>query len=103
MISTEVRVHSRVVDFCRTLPPEPRKKIRSGIRGLKKSRGDIKPLEGSLSGFCRLRVGAYRIIYSVRMECGVRIVDCHYVGHRSIVYQVLEAKEHLKYFLEQEE
>jgi mRNA-degrading endonuclease RelE of RelBE toxin-antitoxin system len=98
---TEVRVHTRVRNFCKALPPHPRKNIRSAIRGLQNDKGDIKLLQGTLSGLYRLRAGAYRVIFSIHVEKGQRKIYCHYVEHRSIVYEVLEAKANLRKFLDE--
>ncbi len=95
----EVRLHPRVWEFCQSLPPAPRKRLRSGLMGLESDRGDIKALEGRLSGYYRLRSGAYRVIFSARMEEGARVIYCHYVGHRSTVYEILESRENLRAFL----
>ena len=102
MMKTEVIVHSRVRDFCKALPPDPRKKFRSVIRGLAQFKGDIKPLAGDLAGTYRVRSGSYRVIFSIRMKEGRQVIYCHYAQHRSVVYEVLEAKENLKKFLQSE-
>ena len=99
-MKTKVFVHPRVWSFCQALPPEPRKRIRSALKGLEAERGDIKPLEGRLSGYYRLRSGAYRILFSIEVLGGQRVIRCHYAEHRSIVYEVLEARENLRAFLE---
>lgn len=58
-----VRLAARVVACVKTLPPETRRKIDAELSRLEKGDGDIVALEAELSGFSRLRVGCYRIIY----------------------------------------
>jgi len=94
-----VLVHPRVWQFCQSLPPEPRKRMKTAIKGLEREKGDIKALEGRLSGYFRLRSGAYRILFSIRVEKRERRVYCHYADHRSLVYQFLESREDLRAFL----
>lgn len=99
-MKSRVLVHPRVWQFYQSLPPEPRKKLRAALKGLEKEKGDIKALEGRLSGYYRLRSGAYRVLFSVRVEKEERKVFCHYADHRSMVYQVLESREDLRAFLD---
>jgi len=80
----KVRLSPQVVDFVRSLAPEPRRTIRLALRDLEKE-GDIKPLEGPLQDYCRLRIGSYRIILSYRT---LRTLECVFAGRRSIVYEV---------------
>jgi len=46
-------------------------------------RGDIKSLQGEWLGFFRLRIGEYRVIFSVLAE----EITISRVGHRSEVYR----------------
>ncbi len=98
----EVHVSTQVVDFCRGLPPQPRRKLRPAIRDLESERGDIKPLEGRLSGYHRLRSGAYRVVVRYRPARGKTHIDCLYANHRSIIYEILESAECLPGFEERE-
>jgi len=84
----KVRLALQVVDFVGGLAPEPRHRLRLALRDLQKGRGDIKPLEGPLQDYCRLRVGPYRIILSYSKS---RTVDCVFAERRSIVYEVFAA------------
>jgi len=63
----------------------PRRQLRAALRDLAKGKGDIKPLEGPLQNYCRLRVGRYRVILSYRTS---RRVECLFAEHRNIVYEV---------------
>lgn len=81
-----VRLSEHVVAFVRSLPPEPRKRMRSAIRGLAQERGDIVPLEGALEGFCRLRVGTYRVVFVYASD---KTIECVLAERRSIVHELL--------------
>ncbi len=81
----KVRLSPHVVEFIRSLAPEPRRRIRLALRRLEKGQGDIKPLEGPLQDYCRLRIGSYRIILSYRTS---RTIECVFAERRSIVYEV---------------
>ena len=76
----------QVVDFVRRLPPEPKHRLRNAIKELAREQGDIKPLESPLDGYCRLRVGGYRIVFAY----GKRdTIECIYAERRSVVYELL--------------
>ncbi len=45
----------------------------------------IQPLKGSLSGFLKLRVGEWRVIYDVDPD--QKIITVHRIGHRKEVYK----------------
>lgn len=81
----KVRVAAQVVDFVRSLAPEPRQRLRAALRDLEKGKGDIKPLEGPLQDYCRLRVGPYRVILSYAKP---RMIECVFAERRGIVYEV---------------
>ena len=77
---------AQVVDFMRRLPPGPKSRLRRALRDLVKGRGDIKALEAPLEGYCRLRVGGYRIVFSYGNR---RTIECVFAEQRSIVYELL--------------
>jgi mRNA-degrading endonuclease RelE of RelBE toxin-antitoxin system len=81
----KVRLAPQVVDFVRSLAPEPRRRLRRALRDLEKGTGDVTPLEAPLQDYCRLRVGPYRVILSYRKS---HTIDCVFAEHRSIVYEV---------------
>jgi|SRR5262252_2669244 len=85
---TRVKVESQVEGFVKSLAPEPRRKLTHAIKSLAASRGEIKPLEGKLEGYSRLRVAGYRVIFNERAERGERIVDCIFAEKRSLVYEL---------------
>lgn len=80
-----VEVSEQVAGFVRRLPPEPRRRLRQDLRDLARERGDIKPLEGPLEGHCRLRVGAYRVVFSYAPH---QTIQCVFAERRSLVYEL---------------
>ena len=89
-MKTKVRAGRQVEDFLKTLAPKPRRALRLAMKGLAEDKGDMKLLEGKLSGFWRLRVGNIRVVFEVKAIDGTRVVFCFYADYRSIVYVVLE-------------
>ena len=55
-----VRLSAQVVEFVRSQAPEPRRRLRNALRALTREQGDLKPLEGPLQEYHRLRIGSYR-------------------------------------------
>lgn len=76
----------QVVDFVRRLPPEPRARVRRALRELAKDRGDVKPLEAPLAGYCRLRIGGYRIVFAYGKR---QTIECIFADQRSAVYELV--------------
>ena len=72
----------------RSLAPEPRRRLREGLRGLAEDKGDLKQLEADLAGYARLRVGSYRVIVRFFAERGERVARCVYAEHRAVVYEL---------------
>jgi len=83
-------VGDRVEAFLKSLAPEPRRALVRAMKGLKNSEGDLKPLEGKLAGFSRLRVGAYRVIYVEECASGERVIRCVFAERRAVVYSIFE-------------
>ncbi len=86
-----VRLEARVVAFVKTLPPESRRKIDAALTALEKGRGDTLGLEAELSGFSRLRVGSYRIIYRHATSPSGPEIICEFAQRRSVVYEMFAA------------
>lgn len=76
--------------FVLSQPPESRRKLRLALRGLASERGDIRSLEGRLSGYQRLRVGSFRVIFRYLLEKQKRFIRCEFIERRSVVYEVFE-------------
>jgi len=83
-----VEVSTQVSDFLRSLAPEPRKRIRKALRDLAADRGDILELEHPLDGFCRLRIGRYRVIFHYAGTETERVIRCDYAERRELVYEI---------------
>jgi mRNA-degrading endonuclease RelE of RelBE toxin-antitoxin system len=76
----------QVVDFLRRLPPEPKRRLRQALGDLAREKGDIEALEPPLDGYCRLRVGGYRVVFSYGKR---RTIECIFAERRSAVYELL--------------
>ena len=87
-MKTKVEVSDQVLGFVRSLAPEPRRSLRLGIRGLEEDRGDIKQLEGDLSGWCRLRVKTYRVVFRYETVENQRFARCVFAERRDLVYEL---------------
>jgi mRNA interferase RelE/StbE len=83
-----VELEQQVVDFVRSLAPQPRQALRRALRRLEREEGDIRGLEGELEGFFRLRVLRYRIIFFYHVRGKKRTIRCVYAAPRNIVYEV---------------
>jgi mRNA-degrading endonuclease RelE of RelBE toxin-antitoxin system len=81
-----VLLATQVVEFLRGLPPEPKTRLRRALRQLARERGDIRALEPPLDGYCRLRVGGYRIVFAYRKR---DTIECIFAEQRSVVYELL--------------
>ena len=87
-MKNEVIVSEQVAQFLGALAPEPKKKLRAGIRSLDSDRGDIKDLVDALTGYKRLRVGHFRVIYREAFENGMPVRKCLCAERRNVVYEV---------------
>ena len=90
MVRARVLLGSQVTDFIGKLAPEPRRALRQALKGIADGKGDIKLLEGKLSGFYRLRSGRIRVIYQERTVRSERQICCLYADYRASVYDVFE-------------
>ena len=87
-MKTRVELDPQVVDFVRSLAPEPRRRLRSGLRELEEEKGDLEQLEADLAGYARLRVGGYRVIVRFYAASGERIARCIFAERRPVVYEL---------------
>jgi mRNA-degrading endonuclease RelE of RelBE toxin-antitoxin system len=83
-----VELDPQVVDFVRSLAPDPRKELREGLRRLEQEHGDIKQLDGSLAGYARLRIKTYRVIIRFFALRGQRVARCVFAEKRPVVYEL---------------
>ena len=86
----KVELSDQVVAFVRRQAPEPRQRLRRALRRLEAEQGDIHALEGRLANYHRLRVGAYRILFTYVAAPGARppSIRCIFAERRDIVYAV---------------
>ena len=86
-----VMLAPQVVSFVRRLPPVPRRRVRQALKALAQERGDIEALSPPLDGYCRLRIGGYRVVaaYGARST-----IECVFAEQRSVVYELLVAALH---------
>lgn len=86
-----VLLADQVVAFVRALAPEPRRRLRLALRDLARDAGDILSLEGALSGYERLRVGPFRVVFRRAAAArGRPRIHCVFAERRSLVYVLLE-------------
>jgi mRNA-degrading endonuclease RelE of RelBE toxin-antitoxin system len=85
----KVELSDQVLRFVQTQAPQPRRKLRLALRGLESERGDIKDLQGPLSRYSRLRVGAFRVLFIREPDAsGVSCIRCIFAERRDTVYTV---------------
>ncbi len=89
-MTTKVRVAPHVEAFVKSRAPGPRKRLTRAVKALARQAGDIRPLEGPLAEYSRLRVGGYRVIFTEKFAAGERRIDCVFAERRSIVYDLFE-------------
>lgn len=85
---TEVQWTNQVRDFVAARSPDQKKKLRAGIRGLADNTGDLKILTDDLTGYHRLRVGDFRVIYFEKVQGGKPVRECVFAAHRNVVYEL---------------
>lgn len=90
-MKTPVQVSSQVEQFLKAQPPDARQRLRRGIRELAGGKGDIRALRDELEGYCRLRVGEFRVIFRHINGRGGPVCSCSFVETRAIVYEVFAA------------
>ena len=87
-----VRIQEEVLDYLRSLPPQPRHALKLAIKKLSEEQGNIKSLTDDLEGFHRLRVGSYRVIFVYSVFAGERVITCVYACSRKWIYEVFQNK-----------
>jgi len=88
MIVTVV-VKEPVYEFARRLAPEPRRAVRQALKGLRHERGDIRALEQALTGYYRLRIGKFRLVFRYLNSTTIEAV---FLEERGVVYEIFEAQ-----------
>lgn len=87
-MSYRIVVHKRVVTYLRRLPEAHKERIKAGIRQLEENptmTSQTKAMIGVWTGYRRLRVGNWRVIYWVDESTTTIYVD--YAGPRGDVYK----------------
>ena len=82
-MKNNIQLEEQVLHFIQSLPPEPKKALRRGLKGLENDKGDISRLKDESEGYYRLRVKNYRIVFR-RLEPST--IQCVYAEHREEVY-----------------
>ena len=85
---TKIKVAGQVEVFVKALAPVPRSALRQAMKALAQDKGDTKRLDGNLSGYHRLRVGGFRMIYTENFVQGERVVECLFCEARATVYEL---------------
>jgi mRNA-degrading endonuclease RelE of RelBE toxin-antitoxin system len=86
----KIELSEQVSTFIARQAPDGRKMLRRALHQLATEQGDIKQLEERLHGFCRLRVGPFRVIFRYILTHGKRLIRCEFVERRKIVYEAYE-------------
>ncbi|MGA2051945.1 MAG: hypothetical protein ABSH19_01400 [Opitutales bacterium] len=84
-----LRLSRQVIEFAQRLAPAPRRALKQALEELRADEGDIQPLEGSLAGYHRLRVGRHRVIFQY---VGGGEIEAVFIEERALVYEVFEAE-----------
>ena len=74
--------NATTVKFIAKQPPKQQQRIMAAIEAL--PRGDTKFLQGT-NGVCRLRVGDYRVVYTI--DWIDKVIVVHNIGNRGDVYK----------------
>ncbi|MEP6604459.1 MAG: hypothetical protein ABJB69_10980 [Spartobacteria bacterium] len=96
-----IELSPQVASFIRGHSPEPRQRLRVALKQLSRERGEIKPLEGRLKNYFRLRVGNDRIIF--RYSATGKIIQCIFAERRDLVYEVFEQLMHARLLSREDE
>lgn len=88
-MSFKVKVRPQVWIFATTLGMEHRRAFKRAVLGLATEKGDIKALGDKLSGYYRLKVARYRIIFRYTPE---RMIECVFAEERKLIYEVFESE-----------
>ena len=84
-----LRTAVQVIELAKRLAPEQRRAVKQALLDLRHERGDIRALEGTLTGYYRIRVGKFRLIFAYASDGGIEVV---FMEERRLVYEVFEAE-----------
>ena len=88
MVTRGLRVPGHVAEVIRGLHPEMRRKIRGTLTAVLADPAIGDPLGDPLTGFRRVRIGRWRVVYRERP----RVIEVFAVGPRATVYSDLLAR-----------
>ncbi len=80
----QISASEQVVGWLAGLPPQTKHRVRLALRAPAADEGDIKAMTADLEGFCRLRIGGLRIIYS---QWPGQVIRLEYADTRDLVYE----------------
>lgn len=83
----QVKLTATAAEMFGRLPPDTRKNIKSGLKGLAENPYIGKPLQNELALFRSLKLKRFRIIY--RIDEGNTRVVVYAIGHRKDIYEVI--------------
>jgi mRNA interferase RelE/StbE len=84
-----LRTALQVIDFTRRLAPDQRRAVKAALQELRRERGDLRALEGTLAGYYRLRVGRFRLISAYASDGAIEVI---FIEERGLVYEIFEAE-----------
>lgn len=88
-MSFKVKVRPQVWIFATTLGLAHRRAFKHAVVGLAKEKGDIKALGDKLSGYYRLKVSRFRVIF--RYTPG-QVIECVFAEERKLIYEIFETE-----------
>jgi mRNA interferase RelE/StbE len=88
-LTYELQIGPQVRALQTTLGLRHRRAVKEAIRALAGDKGDLRSLCDELSGWNRLKVGPYRLIF--RYVEGKKI-QCVYLNERKLVYEIFAAE-----------
>jgi mRNA-degrading endonuclease RelE of RelBE toxin-antitoxin system len=87
-MKNEIQLSGQVLQFLAGLAPDQKKKLRTAMRCLETDAGDLKDLVDALTGYKRLRVGNFRVIYLETFKNGRPVRECIFGERRNVVYEL---------------
>ena len=88
MAARRLRVPGHIAEVAHGLHPETRRKIRGTLTAVLADPTIGDPLRDRLTGFCRVRIGRWRVVYRERPGA----IEVFAVGPRATVYSELLAR-----------
>jgi len=83
-----LRVPEEIRDAIGLLPPDTKRKVRAALAAILDEPDVGEPLRDRLSGYRRMRIGRWRVVYRER----ARVVEILAIGPRAMVYEDLLAR-----------